>query len=156
MPEDILVIAPDSLCYGKYFSPVSISSIKVGCKIIDIIAPPINCPTPISQRLTGSLKISEGPTIMKATAFIANEKMSLALFSTLGEKYCCAKEVPIYATGNMLKKKPTETASRPSSYNTGARIGSIVVKWANPRAGQHAAKHILKLDISYMYPNSLF
>ena len=45
--------------------------------------------------------------MMKAIAFIANAKISLALFSTLGEKYCCAKEVPMYATGNMLKKKPT-------------------------------------------------
>ena len=92
--------------------------------------------------------------MMKATAFIANAEMSLTLFSTLVEKYCCAKEVPIYATGKMLKKKPTSTALRPSSYKTGARIGSIVVKWANPRAGQHAAKHILKLDINYMYPKS--
>ena len=54
----------------------------------------------------------------------------------------------------MLKKKPTLTALRPSSYKTGARIGSMVVKWAKPRAGQHAAKHILKLDINYMYPKS--
>ena len=66
--------------------------------------------------------------MIKATAFIAKAKISLTRFSIFGEKYCYAKDVPIYATGKMQKKKPIWTESRFNLYSTAASIGSIVVK----------------------------